>query len=124
MSGGGDPTNAMAGASGPAQAYGYAQNVAPAAALTSPGQMPQWQQGLMGLLTGSPQYGKNAPQIHQALTGMLQPKQQQPIMASPMAPRMGGQAMAFPGLPPQMQAQQPSFGQPPQIQPLAPWMGR
>lgn len=83
--------------------------------------MPMWQQGLMGALTGSTQYGKNAPMIHQAIAGMLQrPQQQAPMMGAPMRPQVQP-AGAFPGLAPQQGQTQP-FGQPPQIQSLAPWM--
>jgi hypothetical protein len=130
MSGGGDPTNAMAGASGGAQAFDYGQNAAPAAALQSqiPGQLPQWQQGLMGALTGSKQYGQNAPMIHQALAGLMdQQRPQSPQMGGQMPRPQMGAPMAFPGIAPQMAINAP-FAQggqgAPGIASLAPWMGR
>lgn len=72
--------------------------------VTQPG-MPQWQKGLMGLMTGSQQYGQNAPQAHQAMQqlmgSMARPQQPQaapmgmrrPMMAVPRmgAPQMGQQ---------------------------------
>lgn len=131
MSGGGDPTNAMAGASGGAQAFGYGQNAAPTAALQSQtqGQLPQWQQGLMGALTGSSQYGQNAPAIHKMLSGLMAQgqQQQQPRPAGGMMPQrpMSGAPMSFPGLAPQMGMSTP-FGQGGQssaVPSLAPWMG-
>lgn len=84
MSGGGDPGNAMAAASGGAQAFGYGQNVAPGAASGQP----LWAQGLMGALTGSSQYGQNAPAIHKALMGMMQGHGQQPQPTGAPAPHM------------------------------------
>lgn len=96
------------------QAFGYGQNVAPAAGLT--GQPPQWQQGLMGALTGSAQYGKNAPMIHQMLGGLF--KQQQPQQA-PMPQRRP--MMGAPQIP-QMGAPQMPMGQS-QVPVMAPWMG-
>lgn len=77
----------MAGASGGAQAFGYGQNVAPAAQLSATG-LPQWQQGLLGALTGSAKYGENAPQIHKALMGMMQGHGQQPQPTVAPAPHM------------------------------------
>ena len=55
-----------------------------------PGQpqpMPQWQRGLMGLLTGSSQYGAAAPGIHAAVTQGLQAAMPKPMQGG-TAPQM------------------------------------
>lgn len=120
MSGGSDPGNALAGASGPAQAFGYGQNVSPTAQLMQQGQMPQWQQGLLGALTGSNQYGQNAPAIHKALLGAFQ-RPQSPMNMGPGP----AQHMRMPIQPPPISSLMGQFGAPaqPTSSPFAPFMG-
>lgn len=119
MSGGGNqPGNTMALAAN-AIASGSAGT---AGGDTQQASMPQWQKGLLGAATGNPQFGKNAPAIHQLVTqgmGMMNPPQQgmpqhPPMQGAPpgfnaqgMAPPMQGQPgpMQQPGMPPPQQQQ-------------------
>lgn len=67
--------------------------------------IPQWQKGLLGLTTGNPAYGKNAPALHQLFsqgTSMLGGQQ-----AAPQAPMAGGQGMSQQGAAPPGMAQRP-----------------
>lgn len=113
-------------------------------------QMPQWQKGLMGIVTGSSQYGQNAPVMHAMLTqglgmatqgsrspqggGMQMPPTQMgsmpmnapaPGIASrPMTPQpMGGGAPMQQGAPQGMpQGQGMSQGAPNPLQGVSPQM--
>ena len=83
-------------------------------------QMPQWQRGLAGVMTGNPAYGHNAPYFNNMFRngmGALQMGQQQPQMPQaqmgrPMQPQPSPGLRQF--LPPQQM--------PPQ-QMQQPWMG-
>jgi hypothetical protein len=78
-----------------AQASGIAGT---AGGVASTAQMPDWQKGLMGALTGNAAFGKNAPAIHQMMTqgmglmgqqGQAAPMQQgAPPSAMPPSPGM------------------------------------
>lgn len=95
--------------------------------------IPPWQQGLMAAITGSPQYGANAPQINQMLKGGLAQMGQQkpgqapmmqrrPMQAGPV-PQIGAAQMPQGPMPfaqPQMQGANPMMQQ----QSPAPWMQR
>ena len=89
------------------------------------GAMPMWQKGLMGLATGSSQYGQNAPAMHQALSQMVggAAKPQQQGAAPPMmmrAPMAGMQQVPGMGQSPQSQLLPQAAGA--QQGAIAPWM--
>lgn len=88
-------------------------------------------QGLMGALTGSPQYGANAPAIHKALTGFLQPAQGARSTSATQPQRRAASASvpgitSFTGVTPTTgNVTPPTFQQgsvQSAIQSLAPWM--
>lgn len=100
-----------------------AQNAQQSGTAGSVANMPTWQKGLYGAMTGSPAFGANAPAIHQLLTSGMQMMQGQQgqggQMQRPMQRPMGqmGQMAAPPGVPasasPQM-PQSPPMGASPQ----------
>lgn len=95
MAGGGQNLGQNMGQGGAPTAQGaLGGNVQANAALQN---IPQWQKGLLGIVTGDPRYGRNAPALHQLANrgiGMMG----------------GGQGMpTLPGQPPQ-QAPQPMMG--------------
>ena len=84
---------------------GGATTQAPQTPTTGPAQqpqMPQWQQGLLGAMTGSPAYGQNAPALNMLLQrtmpGATGQQPQQMPMQRPMP--MGGQSVPIPGMGP------------------------
>lgn len=142
MSGGGQSTNASGQGTGQGVATNAAQTAmaggtagsAGGAAAAAQQNIPQWQKGLLGAVTGSPQYGTNAPAIHQLLQGAMQQQgAAQPRPAGGMGAQPG-MMQRPPGIPPQgmpsqgnpmmqagMAAQQPQ-GMPPQGMPQQPGM--
>lgn len=63
------------------------------AALANPTALPQWQRGLMGLMTGNPAYGQNAPTLSKLAQGMMQMGPQGGAMPQAQMQRRGGLQM-------------------------------
>lgn len=115
-----NPQTAAAQAANGGAVASAANNATASGTAGAVGNMPTWQKGLYGAMTGNSAFGQNAPAIHQLLTSgmqMMQGQGQGGQMQRPMQRPMGPMA-APPGIAaspqPQMPQAGPMGGPPPQ----------
>lgn len=121
----------QAGAGAAAASAGSAASTAASAGAAGAGanNMPQWLKGYLGATTGNPQYGQNAPLIHQALKmgmGAMGQGGQMPPQMAQMQPRPPAQPQPMQQMPGSPVQGSPMGGMPqgmPQGGPQMPGMG-